>query len=342
MHEIDLKKYQIRTDLVVDVIGNNTLKGMKQEERQEGNINVLDVFLEDDNDLKKKKGNYITISFLDVTDTKNKENVERVFASELKRLLEKNNLLKKKCLIVGLGNQKSTPDSLGPKVAGGVLVTRYLFELENVEVEKRFSNVSAIIPGVSGTTGIESSDIVLGIVEKIKPDYIIAIDALASSSIDRMNRTIQMSDTGISPGSGVGNHRKEISKETLNIPVIAIGIPTVIDGVTIVSDTFSYMMKKFNYHKNNIDKPATKLAPITSQNYLDEKEKEELSQEEKEKLLGLVGSLSEEEVKSLIFEVLTPIGYNLMVTVKEMDFITEKLASVLINGINSVLHEVSR
>lgn len=339
MHEIDLKKYKIRTDLVVDVIGKSSLKGIKQEERCDESIHVLDVFLDSDNDLKKKEGHYITISFQDVTDSKNKEDVERVFATELKRLLEYHNLLKKKCLIVGLGNEKSTPDSLGPKVASGVVVTRYLFELEGVEVEKRFSNVSAIIPGVSGTTGIESSDIVFGIVEKIKPDYIIAIDALASSSIDRMNKTIQMSDTGISPGSGVGNHRKELSKETLNVPVIAIGIPTVIDGVTIVSDTFSYMMKQFNYHKNNIDNPSSKLAPITSKNYLDETDEEELSEEEKERLLGLVGSLNEDEMKSLIFEVLTPIGYNLMVTVKEMDFITERLASVLINGMNKVLHE---
>lgn len=238
---------------------------------------------------------------------------------------------------MGLGNRESTPDSLGPKVADGVLVTRYLFEIEEIQVEKRFSNVASIVPGVSGTTGIESSDIILGIVEKIKPDYIIAIDALASSSIDRMNKTIQMTDTGIHPGSGVGNKRREVSFDTVGVPVIAIGIPTVIDGVTIVSDTIFYMMRQFSYRKENFDKKSLKMAPITSQNYLEQEDN--LTKEEKEKLFGMVGGLEEEEMKSLIFEVLTPIGYNLMVTVKEMDFITEKLAGVLIHGIDHVLHE---
>ncbi len=337
MHEIDLKKYQVRSDLVVDILGGGKAKGVQIEEREENDIKISNIYLEKENALSKKEGRYITISFQDVTDKDNQKLVEEVFATELHHLLKEKQLLKKKCLIVGLGNRESTPDSLGPKVADGVLVTRYLFEIEEIQVEKRFSNVASIVPGVSGTTGIESSDIILGIVEKIKPDYIIAIDALASSSIDRMNKTIQMTDTGIHPGSGVGNKRREVSFDTVGVPVIAIGIPTVIDGVTIVSDTIFYMMRQFSYRKENFDKKSLKMAPITSQNYLEQEDN--LTKEEKEKLFGMVGGLEEEEMKSLIFEVLTPIGYNLMVTVKEMDFITEKLAGVLIHGIDHVLHE---
>lgn len=336
MHEIDLKKYNVRTDLVVDILKETDKTGVTVEERETSSIKVSNIQLEKENALGKKEGRYITISFQDVTDHGNRKKVEEVFASELEKLLELHHLTKKKCLVVGLGNSQSTPDSLGPKVAGGILVTRYLFEMEKVQVEENFSNVASITPGVSGTTGIESSDILHGIIHQIHPDYVIAIDALASSSIDRMNRTIQMTDTGIHPGSGVGNKRKEISEETVHIPVIAIGIPTVIDGVTIVSDTIQYMLQQFSYHKENIGKSSWKLAPVTNQNYLNQEK--ELTQEEKEQLLGMVGGLSEEEMKSLIFEVLTPIGYNLMVTVKEMDFITEKLASVLIHGINRVLH----
>ena len=338
MHEIDLKKYSIRSDLVVDLLGGSDHQtGIVRKEEKHGNVSVTDITLEKENELLKREGRYITIGFEDVTDSSNKREVETVFVECLKDLLKSKGLLGKSCLVVGLGNRESTPDSLGPKVADDILVTRYLFELPDVEVEKGYSCVSAIAPGVSGTTGIESSDIILGIVEKIKPEFILAVDALASSSIERINRTIQMTDTGIHPGSGVGNKRKEISFDTIGIPVIAVGIPTVIDGVTIVSDTIHYMMKQFSYNKENIDKCSQKLTPVTSKNYLNHEER--LTKEEKEKLLGMVGSLSEEEMKSLIFEVLTPIGYNLMVTVKEVDFITECLTKILVFGINQSLHE---
>lgn len=338
MHEIDLKNYQIRSDLVVDVLNDlKDMQGIKEEVEEQGEIEVRDFTLDNENVLGKKAGRYITVDFKDVTDSVNAKRVEDMFSKYLKKLLDEKKLLGKSCLVVGLGNQDSTPDSLGPKVARDVLVTRYLFELEKVEVSKGYSSVSSIIPGVSGSTGIESSDIILGIVDRIKPDFLLVIDALASSSIERINRTIQMTDTGIHPGSGVGNKRREISIDTIGIPVIAVGIPTVIDGVTIVSDTIHYMLKQFSYHKEQLKSESIKFAPITSRNYLEHDEN--LSREEKEKLLGFVGGLTDDEMKSLIFEVLTPIGYNLMVTVKEVDFITEKLSKVLVNGINNTLHE---
>ena len=144
-----------------------------------------------------------------------------------------------------------------------------------------------------------------------------------------------MTDTGIHPGSGVGNSRKEISKDILGIPVIAIGVPTTVDAVTIVSDTINYMYKHFSYTKENVDNPSNRLM-VSTPNYL--KKNVKVDDKDKNNLLGLVGLLNEEEVKQLIFEVLTPIGYNLMVTPKEIDFLVDKLAYVIGNGINKALH----
>jgi len=329
MHEIDMKKFNVRTDLVVDILDESIVK----DEYNHGDIKVTDITLDENNILNKKKGRYITISFNDVTDKDNRKKVEEVFIDNLHKLL--GDISNKKFLIVGLGNIKSTPDSLGPKVIDNILVTRYLYETPGIDVDENYSNVSAIIPGVSGTTGIESTDIILGIIDKIKADIVIAIDALASSSIDRINKTIQMTDTGIEPGSGVGNKRKELSYDTLNVKTIAIGIPTVIDGVTIVADTIEFMKKKFSYSKDTLNKKSEKF--VLNRNYKDTLDN--LTEEEKEKLLGVIGNLTDEEIKQLIFEVLSPIDYNLMVTVKEIDFVIDKLILLLSNGINKTLHK---
>lgn len=139
------------------------------------------------------------------------------------------------------------------------------------------------------------------------------------------------------PGSGIGNSRKEISYETLNIPCIAIGVPTVVDAITIVSDTINYMHKHYTYSKLNINNPLNKLMAY-SPNYL--KEKIELNKKDKETLLGIVGTLEEEEIKQLLFEVLSPIGYNMMVTPKEVDFLIEKLSNLIGNGLNEALHNI--
>ena len=186
-----------------------------------------------------------------------------------------------------------------------------------------------------GNTGMETSDIIGSIIKTIKPSFLIVIDALASQSLDRVNRTIQITDTGISPGGGIGNNRKEISEDILGIPVFAVGVPTTVDAVTIVSDTINYMYKHFSYLKNNINNPSNKLM-IGTPNYL--KKNITIDEKDKSDLLGLVGNLTENETRQLISEVLTPVGYNLMVTPKEVDFIIEKLSDVIGNGINKVIH----
>lgn len=340
MSEIDLKNYKVRTDLIVESIGTSVVNGIIKKEKTVDDIKISDITVSNDIlELNKKKGKYITISFDDVTDTINRKKVEKVLTSELKELLKYLKIKPSdKCLVVGLGNYKSTPDSLGPKVINKLVITRHLYLINEIEVDKGYREVSAFTPGVMGTTGIEAKDFIFGLCKEIKPDFVVAIDALASSSIDRVNKTIQITNTGINPGSGVGNTRVEISEDTIGVPVIAIGIPTVVDAVTIVSDTLQYLLKKFSYSKENINKSSNKLKPVTSINYL-EKDVKELSNEDKEKVLGFLGNLTEEEMHQLIFEVLSPIGYNLMVTPKEIDFVIDKLSLVLSTSINDTLHE---
>lgn len=336
-HEIDLKNYQIRTDLAIDLIEeNNKLKGVIQTNYEENGIKVTDVFLKKDNNLGKKTGNYITIEFEDITDSENRKNVEEILKMEIKKILKKMSIKDSdSCLIIGLGNEKSTPDSLGPLTINNIIVTNHLYLLNQLSSD--FRRVSALNPGVMGQTGIDTSDIILSIVEKIKPDFIITIDSLASQSIDRVNKTIQMTDTGIHPGSGIGNHRKEISKETIKIPVLAIGVPTVVDASVIVADTINYMYKHYVFNKEYKNNPKSKLT-FNNINYLNKEIN--ISKEDKKNLLGLIGMLSDEEVKKLIYEVLTPIGYNLMVTPKEVDFVIDKLSLLISNSLNYSLHKL--
>lgn len=335
MHRIDLKNYEIRTDLAIEATSN--LNNIKKNEKIIDNIKVTNIYLDKKTHklINKKIGNYTTIEFDDITDYNKKETVKKVFSSELRKLLKKLSIREDdSCLVIGLGNISSTPDALGPLTIQNILVTNHLFDVANVE--NGFRRVGAISPGVKGSTGIETSDIIKGIVDKVKPSFVIVIDALASQSIERVNKTIQMTDAGIHPGSGIGNNRKEISKETLDIPVIAIGVPTVVDAVTIVSDTINYMHKHFTYMKNNINK-INKLIPINKINYL--KEQIDVTIEDKKNLLGMIGNLNESEIKQLIYEVLSPIGYNLMVTPKEINFVIDKLSDVIGNGINRALHK---
>ena len=335
-HEIDLKNYQIRTDLIVEQVTDENNVSTKVYDENGIKITTVEVDKNMSEQINKKVGDYVTIEFDDVTDSHNQEIVKKIFSEQLSEIIKKTKIKDSdKCLIIGLGNDKSTPDSLGPLTIDKVLVTNHLFMYG--QVEEGFRSVSAKIPGVTGTTGIETSDLIKSVVDGIKPDFLIMIDALASQALDRVNKTIQISNTGIHPGSGVGNSRKEISKDTTGIPVIAIGIPTVVDAVTVVSDTINYMQKHYAFHKKFIKNPLSKLVSSTQINYL--KKEVDIEKEDKINLLGIVGSLNEMEIKQLILEVLTPIGYNLMVTPKEVDFIVEKLATILGEGINISLHE---
>lgn len=335
-HEVDLNEYKLRTDLLIDDFNNISEDIIETKEKDLENIKVNTTLVKKDNEIRKK-GIYVTISFEDITDHDNYNKVREVLEIELKDIIKSLNLKKDyKTLIIGLGNRNSTPDSLGVKVSENIIVTRHLYELNQLSNE--YKNVSSISPNVMGNTGIEAQSIIKGLLKEIEIDLVIVIDALASSKIERVNKTIQLTDTGIYPGSGVGNHRKEISKDTLNIPVIAIGVPTVVDATTIVTDTINLLIKKIEYMKNNNSKE--KLKAKDKVNYLKE-ERENLNDQERNRLLGLLGELSNEDLKSFISEVLTPIGYNMMVTPKEIDYIVEKLSLLIAKAINNTLHNIN-
>ena len=338
MHTIDLKNTNLRTDLVIDEITRTQeISDCSRVVVKTKNTTLeeIEITHELEEKLHKKTGWYSTVSFQDVTDKNNFKDVEQVMTQALKLMYDKLGLKEDgKVLVVGLGNEKSTPDSLGPKSIDQVLVTRHLFLLG--EVEEGYRNTASFKPSVTGTTGIETKDLIEAVKEKINPDLIIVIDALATNSIERLNKTIQIATSGISPGSGIGNNRAEISEKTLGVPVLAIGIPTVVDATTIVQNTLQLLLKQISYKLNNQDNDKLKLVPLNKQDY--QNHQGELTNEQKEDVLGMVGLLSEAEQKELLLEVLLPVNYNLMVTPKEIDYVMDKLSLLLGNAIDKSLH----
>ena len=334
MHTIDLKNTNLRTDLVIDEITRTQeISDCSRVVVKTKNTTLeeIEITHELEEKLHKKTGWYSTVSFQDVTDKNNFKDVEQVMTQALKLMYDKLGLKEDgKVLVVGLGNEKSTPDSLGPKSIDQVLVTRHLFLLG--EVEEGYRNTASFKPSVTGTTGIETKDLIEAVKEKINPDLIIVIDALATNSIERLNKTIQIATSGISPGSGIGNNREK----TLGVPVLAIGIPTVVDATTIVQNTLQLLLKQISYKLNNQDNDKLKLVPLNKQDY--QNHQGELTNEQKEDVLGMVGLLSEAEQKELLLEVLLPVNYNLMVTPKETDYVMDKLSLLLGNAINKSLH----
>ena len=223
---------------------NDEIDGIKIETSLLDDIKITKVKIENEkgaNALKRKVGNYITIDINSINNlsVEKEREIINVFSKELKLIINEHIDKDGEILIVGLGNLNATPDSFGAKVVENIEITRHIkLFLPNV-IDKDVRGVCAIVPGVLGTTGIETIEIVKGIVENVKPKLIIAIDSLCSKNIDRIGKSIQISDTGIVPGGGVGNRQEELSKDTLGIPVIGIGIPTVLDAATIVIDTLN-------------------------------------------------------------------------------------------------------
>jgi spore protease len=258
----------------------------------------------------KPMGNYITLEIPGLRDNDQElyENTCKELAKELAGILRLND--KTMTLVVGLGNWNVTPDALGPKVVSSMMVTRHLLEYLPEQVDEGVRPVCAVAPGVLGITGIETGEIIKGIVERIKPDYVIAIDALASRKMERVNTTIQIADTGIAPGSGVGNKRMELSKETMGIPVIAIGVPTVVDAATMANDTIDLVLDSM-----------IEQAKQGSEFY------------------NMMKSIDRDEKYGMIQEVLEPYVGNLIVTPKEIDEVVRKIAKVIANGLNIALHQ---
>ena len=255
------------------------------------------------NALGKPVGNYIT---LDVKEIKNAdeeriEEIAEIMADELRTVIREHVSDTDDILVVGLGNRYVTPDALGPKVVPKIEVTRHILEYMPKIMPEDTRPVSAISPGVLGITGIETMEILNGIVQNIKPKMLIVIDALATRKLERISSSIQIADTGIVPGAGVNNARKEISINTLGIPVIAIGIPTVVDLATITNECINIFIE-------NLQQKAMSNSTL---NELKEKD-------------------NYEEIK----EALIPKDYNMIVTPKEIDKLIDNMSEIVARGIN--------
>lgn len=230
---------ELRTDLAVEAreIAREDIKDVeyKSEEVQGMVIERLSVRTDRAAQLMgKDAGRYVTVNLPPLTDNIKDTDVRILTISrEIRRLLPVNGMV----LVVGLGNPHITPDALGPRCVTGVLATRHITgEIARSTGLDRLRQVAVLSTGVTGQTGIETGELILSVVKRIKPTAVIVIDALASRRLERLGCTLQISDTGIAPGAGVGNHRTKICKEVLGVPVIALGVPTVVDAVTLVSD----------------------------------------------------------------------------------------------------------
>lgn len=349
----DEQRFQIRTDLAIEAREmfveeeqqTEDIEGVILTEKKIKGFQVTDVRVDEigQKNINKKAGRYITLETDAVknSDSDQQQATAEVLSLILADLLSDNQIdPDDKCLVVGLGNDYVTPDALGPQTIKKVLVTKHLFTYHPEMVADGYRSVAAFAPGVMGVTGLETSDIIQGLVKEVSPNFIIAIDALASRSVDRVNSTIQLSDTGIHPGSGVNNKRKALSYETFGIPVVSIGVPTVVDAVTITSDTIDYVFKHFGREFKEKGQPAKSLVPA-SLNFGGKKlTADDLpDQAKRTELFGMIGNLAESEKRQLIKEVLSPLGYNLMVTPKEVDSYIHDLAHLIASGINGALHE---
>lgn len=256
-----MDKFMIRTDLALEAKesfeeDNVEIRGVIIEEdyNERTDINITKVIIETKNASKtmgKPMGNYITLEApnMIVPNENYHREISKELAKQIKALI-KINKEDTSVLVVGLGNREITPDSLGPNVVSNLLITRHVVKEYGKAAmgEDRVNLISAIVPGVMAQTGMETLEIIKGITDETKPDLVIAIDALAARSTKRLNRTIQITDTGINPGSGVGNHRSGLNEESLGVPVIAIGIPTVVDAATIVNDTMENLIDAMEEH----------------------------------------------------------------------------------------------
>lgn len=243
-----MEGFQVRTDLALEAResfeeDDVEIRGVAVEESydEERDIRVTRVSIETENGAKamgKPVGTYITLEAprLSEPDEDYHREVSEKMAEYLQELMGTEK--EKSVLVVGLGNREVTPDALGPETVGNLMITRHVIREYGKAAlgREKVHQVSGIVPGVMAQTGMETLEIVKGIVEETKPDLVVAIDALAARSSKRLNRTFQISDAGIHPGSGVGNHRNSLTKETLGIPVVALGVPTVVNAATIIYD----------------------------------------------------------------------------------------------------------
>ncbi len=288
---------QIRTDLAVEQPIAPGLKGVEKTENSHGNIKITRVQLESDEAAKllgKPKGRYITFSMdtLYYAEPCERMRLSHLLSESMKAMLPKKGTV----LVVGLGNRRITADALGSRVLDDIMITRHL-EKEECCLCGPLRSVCAMAPGVLGVTGMETAEVIRGIVEHVKPEAVIAIDALAARESSRICTTIQLTDTGILPGSGVGNHRMGLNRDTLGVPVIAIGVPMVVYAAVIARDALSLMMED----------------------------------------LGIRQEEHEAAIESLIEKTMHHALGEMVVTPREVDAMVGRMARIIADGINEAL-----
>ena len=301
-----------RVDTYKRVNNLTEIDGVKVESKNDEIVTTTTVDVLNENGataLSKEIGKYITMEIKDIKylEEKDKNKIINTLSNEIKNLIGEDKT--KSILVVGLGNIYVTPDSLGPKVVQTVDITRHLINFAKDLVEPDTRSVSTLSPGVLGTTGIETSEIITSVCNEVKPDIVIAIDSLASSSINRLGTTIQLSNTGITPGAGVRNKREGINQNTLNVPVIAIGVPTVVDMATITSEAIDKMVEVTKQKIENGDNSVNK--------------------EQIEKVINI---FNDDNKYNMIANVLDT--DNFIVTPKEIDDVIQIVSDLISGGIN--------
>lgn len=313
-----LGKFNIRTDLALEAKESYEeddveIRGVKiwEDKDDEKEICTTTVVIETENGAKamgKPVGTYITLEapHLSMPDEGYHREISMELSKHLRKLMGEE---EKSVLIVGLGNRDVTPDALGPCVVGNVRITRHVIkEYGKFSMnEEKMNMISGLVPGVMAQTGMETLEIIQGVVDETKPDLVIVVDALAARSTRRLNRTIQITDTGINPGSGVGNHRNGISEQVLGVPVIAIGVPTVVDAATIVNDAMETLIASMD------------------------------EAEGIKNLGGALGTLDKAEKHELIHELISPHLNTMFVTPKDIDDTIKRISFTISEGINAAL-----
>lgn len=313
------ESYPIRTDLALESQerlrkNQGMVKGVRvMEEPRENGIVISTVIIETENAAKamgRPRGTYVTIEAPEMIeeDAGYHRNISLELAKILRQMLPLEHMerdlkrgLEVSALIVGLGNREVTPDALGPRVVDNLFITRHIMNEfgKYAFADEDVSKVSGIVPGVMAQTGMECVEILRGVVKETRPDFVITVDALAARNVKRLGRTIQLTDTGITPGSGIGNHRNALNKESVGVPVISLGVPTVVDAATIVSDAMTELIA------------AMSLSDLQK---LDERERQELAR-----------------------ELLSPQLNGLFVTPKNIDDSIKHLSFLISEGLNIAL-----
>lgn len=320
---MQLESYPIRTDLALESQerlkkDHRQVKGVRlEEEKKDNGVVISTVFIDTENAAKamgRPRGTYVTIEAPEMIEED--AGYHRDISVELAKILRQMVSLHEKevsddleegmdvsVLIAGLGNREVTPDALGPKVVDHLFITRHIInEFGHYAFsDEKTSRISGIVPGVMAQTGMECVEILRGIIKETEPDFIITVDALAARNVKRLNRTIQLTDTGITPGSGIGNHRNALNQESLGIPVISLGVPTVVNAATIVADAMNDL----------IEAETGSNADLKN---LDEHERQELAR-----------------------ELLSPQLNGLFVTPKNIDDSIKQLSFLISEGLNIAL-----